>query len=116
MTKFRFEAFWPQMPGFLDCIQDSWNKPVPPNQNTYGKLHIKLSRVAKALKKWSNSLVPQGKLEAAICKEVISQLEKALESRQLSSKEVGLIKLLRARVWCLSTIQKSRERQRSRIT
>jgi exonuclease III len=74
---FRFESFWPRMHGFLDCVQQTWNKQIPQNQNPFGVLHIKLSRVANALRRWSKSLIPQGKLALAICREVIKQLKNA---------------------------------------
>jgi hypothetical protein len=65
------------MPGFVNCVQETWNKEAPANQNPLGVLHIKLSRNVKALKKWSKSLVPQGKLTMAICREVIDRFETA---------------------------------------
>jgi hypothetical protein len=56
--KFRLESFWPQLSGFLDCVHGAWSKPVPSKQKPLGKLHIKLSRVAKVLKKWHMALIP----------------------------------------------------------
>jgi exonuclease III len=47
--KFRFEAFWTQMPGYVDCVQKVWSKAVPSNQNPLQVFHTKLSRTAKAL-------------------------------------------------------------------
>jgi hypothetical protein len=74
------------MPGFVNCVQETWNKEAPTNQNPLGVLHIKLSRTVKGLKKWSKSLVPQGNLTMAICREVIDRFETAQEQRTLSPK------------------------------
>lgn len=60
--------------------------------------------------------MPQPKLAAAICREVISQLDRAQEDRQLSDDELQLKKLLKARVLGLAAIEKSRAKQKSRLT
>jgi hypothetical protein len=66
------------MPGFLECIEFAWHKEVAANQNPLVVLHIKLSRAAKALRAWSKTLIPQGKLALVISREIILQLEKGL--------------------------------------
>jgi hypothetical protein len=104
------------MPGFINCVQETWNKEAPANQNPLGVLHIKLSRTVKALKKWSKSLVPQGKLTMAICREVIDRFETAQEQRTLSPQEHSLLQLLKFRILGLAAIEKNRARQRSRLT
>jgi hypothetical protein len=75
------------MPGYLECVQKAWVRAIPPTLNPRHSFHTKLSRTTKALHVWSKSLVPQGKLALQICREVILQLEKAQETRQLSSTE-----------------------------
>jgi hypothetical protein len=47
----------------------------PPNINQLTTLHVKLGRVAKSLRIWSRSLLPQIKLVMVVCREVIQQLE-----------------------------------------
>jgi hypothetical protein len=79
-------------------------------------LRIKLSRTAKALRTWSKALVPQSKLAMAVCRDAVGQLELAQESRSLSSQERELVKHLKGRILGLATIQKSRARQKSRLT
>jgi exonuclease III len=54
---FRFERFWTQMNGSLDCVSKAWSKSVPTNHNVLASLHIKLGRTSKALKAWSKSLM-----------------------------------------------------------
>jgi exonuclease III len=58
LPRFRFKMHWPLMPGFLECVQQSWSKSIVNPQNTMTTLHIKLSRTAKALAMWSHKLIP----------------------------------------------------------
>ena len=48
---FRFEAFWTSCPGFSETVQEAWSKPVN-TQDAILRVHVKLLRTAKALKKW----------------------------------------------------------------
>jgi exonuclease III len=113
--KFRFESLWTDMDGYQECVKEAWTKPVPANKNPFATLHIKLSRAAKALKSWSKNLMSHNKIVMAICREVIDNLEKAQESRQLTETERNLIKVLKVRLLGMAAIEKSRARQRSRI-
>jgi hypothetical protein len=94
----------------MDYVHEAWAKHVPSNQNPYGVLHIKLTRTAKALRKWAKKLVPQGKLAMDICREVSNQLEKAQEHGTLSAAELSLLKTLKARIIGLAAIHKSKAR------
>jgi hypothetical protein len=49
---FRFQAWWLHTPGFMDSVKQSWEQPVN-SQNKARASHIKLARLAKALKNWS---------------------------------------------------------------
>jgi hypothetical protein len=69
-------------------------------------LHIKLARTSKALQAWAHSLMPQGKLAAAIYREVIAQLEAAQELRHLSEEENSLKKLLKHRILGLAAMER----------
>lgn len=50
-TSFRFENFWTEMEGFQELVQDIWNRPVS-SALPMKRLHIKLARVAKGIKRW----------------------------------------------------------------
>jgi hypothetical protein len=104
------------MPRFLEEAQEVWSKEVLPNVNHLATLHIKLSRTAKALKAWAKSLILFGKIVMAICREVVDQLERAQETRHLYLDEISLLKHLKQRILGLAPIEKSRARQKSRIT
>jgi hypothetical protein len=51
-----------------------------------------------------------------VCREIIHQLEKAQRERQLTPSESQLIKKLKLRILGLATTEKSRAREKSRIT
>jgi hypothetical protein len=104
------------MPRFLEEAQEVWSKEVLPNVNHLATLHIKLSRTAKDLKAWAKSLILFGKIVMAICREVVDQLERAQETRHLYLDEISLLKHLKQRILGLVPIEKSRARQKSRIT
>jgi hypothetical protein len=67
--RFRFEAFWVDMPGLLETVQEAWNRKTPPTINSLFTLHVKFSRTTKALNSWSKSMISHCKLSMAICRE-----------------------------------------------
>jgi hypothetical protein len=107
---FRFESYWTQMPGFLDCVKEAWSRQVLDSHNHLATLHTKLSRTAKALKVWSRTLTSQAMLASVIYREVIERLELAQEIRQLSEGEKSLVKKLKSRLLGLAAIEKCRAR------
>lgn len=48
---FRFEAYWVHMPGFMETMQEAWSRTID-TQDAIMRIHVKLIRTAKALKKW----------------------------------------------------------------
>ena len=112
---FRFENFWTKLDGFQEVVQAEWGKPA----NTtlpIKRFHIKMARLAKRLKKWRKEKIGNTRLQLAIAKEILLQLEMAQESRPLSIPELQLRKRLKARSTGLAVIEKSCIRQRSRLT
>lgn len=75
---FKFEEFWLRLPGFKDTVAAAWDRPVHAT-NPIRRIHIKLSRTAKALKKWQRESVGVLKTQIAIAKEVIWRLDLAEE-------------------------------------
>ena len=80
------------------------------------RLHIKLARVAKGIKRWKKEKIGDTKLQLAIVKEILLQLEAAQEQRMLTTMELDLHHRLKARSMGLTAIEKTRIRQRSRLT
>lgn len=52
-SQFRFETFWTKLPGFKETVKASWERPVVSCDKVW-LLHVKLSRLSKALKRWSS--------------------------------------------------------------
>ena len=53
------------------------------NSQPLKRLHIKLSRVAKGIKRWRKEKIGDTRLQLAIVKEILLQLEAAQEFRTL---------------------------------
>lgn len=73
-SSFQFENFWTQMQGFHELVQEAWSKHVN-STLPLKRLHIKMSRVTKSIKKWRKERVENTKLQLALVKEVLLQLE-----------------------------------------
>jgi hypothetical protein len=104
---FKFESYWLKLPG--DVVKEAWNKPLLAT-DAIRRLHIKLARTAKALKQWKKNNIGNIKMQLAIIKDVIWQLDQAQEGRNLSHSEyafrdrlkeiyLGLLALERVRAW-----------------
>jgi hypothetical protein len=111
---FRFENFWPRVPGLREVVQQAWQKPVL-GINPLNVLHYKLQNTTKSLKSWSKRLFGKAWLELHIAIEVIHHLDLAQETGQLSLDELQLRKDLKVRILGLTTIERSRWRQASRV-
>lgn len=112
---FRFESFWPKLPGFLEVVQQSWNKPCH-SGNKVRLLHVKLSRLSKALRRWSREQIHPLKLAADIAAEIVRLLDQVQENRPLTAAELALRKKAKARTLGFVTIWKIKIRQRARLT
>ena len=80
------------------------------------RLHIKLSRVANGIKQWRKEKIGDTRLQLALVKEILLQFEAAQEYRSLSQEELQLRRQLKIRSMGLAAIEKSRIRQKSRLT
>jgi hypothetical protein len=69
------------LPGFQDVVKQVWEKPLQAI-DAIRRLHIKLSRTAKALKKWEKTYIGNIKFQLAIAKEALWQLDQAQERRK----------------------------------
>jgi hypothetical protein len=103
------------MDGFQELVQDIWNKPVASTQ-PLKRLHVKLSRVAKGIRRWRKEKIGDLRLQLALVKEILLQLEAAQEHRALTQEELQLSHRLKARSLGLAAVEKSRIRQKSRLT
>jgi hypothetical protein len=111
---FRFEAHWLKHEDFLTVAKGAWEKPVV-STDAVRALHTKISRTAKALKKWNKDNVKWTKFASAVADEVIFNLDVAQEDRSLSPEERRLRSMLKSKLPGFAAIDRMRWKQRSRI-
>lgn len=112
---FRFESYWLKQLGFLDLVKATWERPIHSN-NRARVLHIKLARLAKALRIWSNRHVEELKQQVALAEQVVLLLDQAQDHRQLTEDELSLRRLAKNRILGLAYLRRMKIRQRSRLT
>lgn len=112
---FRFEEYWVKQKGFLETVTGAWGRPVHAGDHIR-TLHIKLSRVAKALRTWSRARVGNIKLLTVAAEQVILGLDYAQEQRELTLAEIALRQFLKQKIVGLAAISRTRIMQRSRVT
>ena len=93
------------MQGFHELVQSSWSKQVY-STLPLKHLQIKLARVAKDIKRWKRGKIVDNKLQLALVKEVLLQLEAAQEHRPLTNQEPELRRCLKACSTSLAAIEK----------
>ena len=81
---FRFVNFWVHMDSFKKLVEQVWNRAVH-SALPIKRLHIKLARVAKGIKRWRKEKIGDTRLQLAIVKEVLLQLEAAQETMTLTA-------------------------------
>jgi hypothetical protein len=112
---FRCEAHWLLQEEFLPVVTEAWEKPVR-SVNAIRVLHTKLSRTAKALRKWNKRQVKWAKMVSSIADEMIFSLDVAQEDRVLTEQEMQLCTLLKSKLLGFAAIDRIKWRQCSRIT
>ncbi|KAM0871590.1 hypothetical protein ACQ4PT_039274 [Festuca glaucescens] len=103
------------MQGFKETVSEAWNKDILAI-DPIRRVHIKLSRMAKALRKWQRQSIGDLRMQLATAKEIILRLNQAEEARPLSDEERAMLHQLKCSYLGLLSIQKIKLRQRSRLT
>jgi hypothetical protein len=98
-TLFRFDNYWVNMPGFLECGKSSWDKGSRKNYSST-ILADKLKTLRHELKKWHVSLA---KLKQIIknCNSVIFSTDSLEEQRPLYTVEFYFKKIVKDHLDCL---------------
>lgn len=112
---FRFELYWIQMPGFQETVAEAWTKPLQ-ETDALRKIHIKLARTARALKKLQKENIGNIKLQTTVAKEIILRLDVAEEERQLTQEELQFRKRIKLKHQGLIAIEKIKAKQRARLS
>ncbi|XP_073362417.1 uncharacterized protein [Aegilops tauschii subsp. strangulata] len=112
--RFRFEICWTRLEGFEQAVKDAWvceDDTVDP----FKRLNALLRNTASALQAWGQRKIGNIKIHMAIANFVILRLERAMESRQLDWRERWLRRSLKHTLLGLASLQRTIERQRSRL-
>jgi hypothetical protein len=75
---FKFEEFWLRMHGYKECVYEAWKKNVNA-LDPIRRIHIKLSRTAKALKQWQGHCMGDLRVQTAAATKIIFRLDQAEE-------------------------------------
>jgi hypothetical protein len=113
-SRFHFQSFWPKLTGFREAVAAAWFD-VEQAQDPFLDLQNRLKATARVLVRWSQRRVGNFKEQILLANEVILQLDKAMDRRQLSEDECWLRRCLKKRVLGLASLERTVARQRSRI-
>lgn len=111
---FRFEAFWPRLQAYHDVVQAAWEKSTQV-VNPFLRLHIKLQRTSKALRRWAKRLIGNTKVILCATAKLIEVFDVVQEFRPLSNLEIELRRDLKIKFLGLSAVEKLRAKQASRL-
>jgi len=96
-------------------VQQAWHEPLQVF-NPFLRLHIKLTRTAKALRQWARGLIGNNRLLLCAAGQLIGILDVVQEHRQLTDDEIRLRRDLKVRFLGLTAVEKLRAQQKSRLT
>ena len=112
---FRFEIFWPRLQGYHEVISEAWNKELHV-VNPYLRLHTKMQRTSKALRKWARSMIGNNRVLMCAARMLIGILDVVQDFRQLSEQEIRLKRDLKVKFLGMTAVEKLRAKQAARLT
>jgi exonuclease III len=110
--RFRFQAFWPQVQGYLDTVKVAWSPPLP-LADPLCTIDQRLRETAKGLKAWSAKSIGSIRTQVLVAKEVIFCLDAAQDHRSLSLAEFALCKFRKLCYLGLTSLKRTIARERS---
>ncbi|CAM0949967.1 unnamed protein product [Alopecurus aequalis] len=110
---FRFKNVWTKLEGFDEIVRQA-SALAPSVADPFLNLSGKLAHCAKKLKAWASSLIGDIKLRMQVINEIIFQLDKARDHRQLSAEEHTFRGHLKVQCLGLAALDRCMWRQRSR--
>ena len=110
---FRFENHWVQQPGFIELVQEVWNRPTK-CVSSVGTISAKLKSLRYELKRWGKSL---SHIKTLIykCNMVIFFFDQLEDLRVLSTPEFNFRNIVKAHIKKLLQIQSDYWKQRCTI-
>ena len=112
---FRFEVFWPRLQGYHEVISEAWNKELHV-VNPYLRLHTKMERTSKALRKWARSMIGNNRVLMCAARMLIGILDVVQDFRQLSEQEIRLKRDLKVKFLGMTAVEKLGAKQAARLT
>lgn len=113
-TGFRFEAFWPKLAGYNEVVANNWGRELQ-IINPFLRLHTKLQRTSKALRRWAKGLIGNNKVLLCAAKQLIGILDVVQDYRSLNELEMQFKRDLKAKFLGLTAVEKLRAKQASRL-
>jgi hypothetical protein len=102
--RFILQPIWTKCTGFLDVVERAWHCPLQ-NAITFECLDWLLRITSRILKRWSDRLIGNIRIQLAIAREVIERLESAGDHRPLAAHKVTLHGELKLKMLGLSSLQ-----------
>ena len=91
---FRFENYWVDLPGFMDCVTASWNAPLACSGSAAAVISKKFKRLRSDLKRWHINLASIKKV-ILNCSKVILCLDSLEECVPLTIPEFNFRKIVK---------------------
>jgi hypothetical protein len=113
-ARFHFEIFWPKFEEYGQIVSDTWQR-LAGSAGAIRHLDNNLRGLVKELQRWSATRIGGIKEQLLMARELIQWLDEAQESRQLTEGEAGLRKRMKLRCLGPSSLDRTIDRQRSRI-
>jgi hypothetical protein len=111
---FRFENFWPRVPGIRDVVMGAWNESVP-GVSSLNILFFKFQWTAVRRRQCSKKLFGNARIELHMANEIIHRLDLAQDHRELSQEDIVLRRDLKNRVLGVAAVERAHRRQASRM-
>jgi hypothetical protein len=85
-SRFHFQSFWPKISGYREAVAVAWFEEEQ-KQDPFLDLQCWLKATARVLTRWSQRCIGNVKEHILLANEVIFQLDKAMDRRQLMDDE-----------------------------
>src|SRR3954467_5506989 len=110
---FRFENYWADLPGFMECVEQSWNGPCH-RDSSAKRISAKFKSLRRALKAW-HTKISTVKALIGDCNKVILLLDSLEEARPLTVPERNFRRIVKLHLEDILKLQKKYWKQRCTI-
>jgi exonuclease III len=103
--RFMFRAFWPKLHGFRDVVARAWHCPLS-NANPFCRLDWLVRNIVRVLQSWNNRKIDNIRMQLAVAKEVLQQIQVAWDFRPLAPHEENLRQFVKLKTLGLASLQR----------